>query len=362
MEKQVTVRGTEKHKFRLSVVWIATLLFVIATIVLMVFFVQISSQVEQDIDQTEYGRYYAMIVNDRDSEFWRAVYAGAQEAGRNRGVFVELLGENLSQRYGREDLMRIAIAASVDGIILEADESPEMRALIDEATEQGISVVTLYTDNAASNRVSYVGISNYNLGKEYGAQVLKIAQERAAADISVRDEQLKVMVMVSQNANDAGQNILYSGIQETIDKAYGGHSEGNGPIDVSLMTVDDTNEFSVEESVRSLFIQYRDKLPDIIICLDEITTASAYQAVVDYNKVGSVSILGYYDSGAILKAVERGVIYATASIDTAQMGRACVDALTEYEEYGNTSQYFTADVTIIDRTNISNWTKKEVED
>ncbi len=36
---------------------------------------------------------------------------------------MELLGENLSTAYSKEELLKIAIASGADGIILEADES-----------------------------------------------------------------------------------------------------------------------------------------------------------------------------------------------------------------------------------------------
>ena len=98
-----------------------------------------------------------------------------------------------------------------------------------------------------------------------------------------------------------------------------------------------------------------EKLPDIIICLNELSTTCVYQAVVDYNCVGEVAILGYYDTDTILKAIKRNVVNATISIDTEQMGAFCVDALQEYYRFGYTSQYFTADVTIIDQNNVGEY-------
>ena len=105
-----------------------------------------------------------------------------------------------------------------------------------------------------------------------------------------------------------------------------------------------------------------EELPDIIVCLNELNTTCVYQAVVDYNKVGQIAILGYFDSDTIINAIDRNVINATISIDTGQMGRFCVDALTEYYEFGNTSQYFTADVTLIDKSNVSGYLEGGDED
>ena len=78
--------------------------------------------------------------------------------------------------------MQVAIASGVDGIIVTADESEEMTALIDRAMSEGIPVVTLYGDNTQSVRCSFVGVGSYNLGREYGRQVVKIVQERLAGN------------------------------------------------------------------------------------------------------------------------------------------------------------------------------------
>ncbi len=300
-------------------------------------------------DKEKYDQYYVMITEDRKSDFWQSVYRGAYERGQEENIYVDLLGEHLSQEYSREDLMRIAMTSGVDGIFVESDESDEMLQMIDEAVDRGIPVVTLYGDNTHSERCSFVGVGSYNLGREYGRQVLKLAAAQEIPDV------LDVAVLVNAHALNSAQNIVCSGIQDTLEQ-----EKLQGPeIELSLITVDDTNTFSVEESIRDIFMEK--KLPDIIICLNELNTTCVYQAVVDYNCVGEVSILGYYDTDTILKAIERNVINATISIDTEQMGAFCVDALREYYRYGYTSQYFTADVTIIDQNNVGEYLTEQEE-
>lgn len=300
-------------------------------------------------DKEKYDQYYVMITEDRKSDFWQSVYRGAYERGQEENIYVDLLGEHLSQEYSREDLMRIAMTSGVDGIFVESDESDEMLRMIDEAVDRGIPVVTLYGDNTHSERCSFVGVGSYNLGREYGRQVLKLAATQENSDV------LDVAVLVNARALNSAQNIVCSGIQDTLEQEKLQEPE----VELSLITVDDTNTFSVEESIRDIFMEK--KLPDIIICLNELNTTCVYQAVVDYNCVGEVSILGYYDTDTILKAIERNVINATISIDTEQMGAFCVDALREYYRYGYTSQYFTADVTIIDQNNVGEYLTEQEE-
>lgn len=330
---------------------IAVLISIVAICVCIFMFLTYIRGFREVADADSYDKYYVMITKDRKSSFWQSVYQGAYRRGLEENVYVDLLGENLSENYSREDLMRIAISSGVDGIFVESDESGELTELIDEAVDRDIPVVTLYGDNTHSKRCSFVGVGSYNLGREYGRQVLKIARENTWENRVIR-----VAIVMNAYAMDTGQNIISSGIQDAIEQEKTEATD----FSVSYITVDDTNTFSVEESIRDIFMEER--LPDIIICLNELNTTCVYQAVVDYNQVGQISILGYYDSDTIINAIDRNVVNATISIDTEQMGGFCVEALTEYYLLGNTSQYFTADVTLIDKSNVAQYLEGGDED
>ncbi len=356
---------TTKYTFDL----ILTIFLLFVTMVMGVFaFTMYVDHFTQESDPNRYDKYYIMIAEDNSSSFWQSVYKGAYEEGLLQNSYVDLLNGAFDHNYSREDMMRIAIASEVDGIIVAADESEEMEQLINEASAKGIPVVTLYGDNTQSDRCTFVGIGSYDLGREYGRQVLEIVHRKQLPKAQVKviplyDENgerlmwterveyppVRVMVLVNVNTQDSGQNILCSGIQETIENEK---AEGQ-EVELSLVSIDDTSTFSVEESIRDIFME--GDLPDIIICLNELNTTCVYQAVVDYNKVGQVNILGYYDSDTILKAIDRNVIYATVTIDAAQMGKYCVEALTEYNAFGNTSQYFIADIELINKDNVAEY-------
>lgn len=129
-------------------------------------------------DKEKYDQYYVMITEDRKSDFWQSVYRGAYERGQEENVYVDLLGEHLSQEYSREDLMRIAMTSGVDGIFVESDESDEMLQMIDEAVRTGgflwlPCMVTTHIVKDAALSVSEA----INLGREYGRQVLKLTSD-----------------------------------------------------------------------------------------------------------------------------------------------------------------------------------------
>ena len=336
---------TEKNNGNKNLKWLlwVAISAVFVTVILIIGVFQIYlKRFQSDNNAVEYSGYYAMIVEDRKSDFWQAIYQSAYEAGLEQNVYVDLFGENLSQNYSRQELMEIAIYSEVDGIIVEADESRQMAELINRASEAGIPVVTIYSDSTSSARLSYVGAGNYDVGREYGRQVLKIGESRRISQ--------DVLVLMDANSDDSSQNIVWSGIQETILRE---NNSDTIEYRFSMLAIDDSTTFSVEESIRKIFLE--EEVPDIIICLNELNTTCVYQTVVDYNKVGEVRILGNYTSDIILKGIYRNVIDATITVDTEQMGQYCVDALIEYEELGNTSDYFAADITLIDMNNISDY-------
>ncbi len=323
------------------------LLVTVGSLVFFRYQIEKSPQLVQAEAYEEFERYYVLIPSNVKSSFWQSVYKGAKLEGEKTGALIEMLGENLSTIYSEEQLMRIAIDSKVRGIIVEANERLQMKELIDEASRQGIPVVTAFGDNSLSSRQSYVSINNYNLGGEYGEQVSELAKSFFA---SGQKERMHVMVLVNGNTDDSSQNIVFNGLQKTLET----ESRYFSQIELETVAVDSDGAFAAEEDIRDIFMN-KEHLPDVIICLNELNTTCVYQAVVDYNMVGQISILGYYDSDTILKAIDKNVITSTVSVDTNQVGQYCVQALNEYVETGHVSEYFSVDISIITSKNVNKY-------
>ncbi len=358
MGTQETTNKLNKQRMLL----LTTVLFTLATLVVgALVFRFYMADFGKASEATEYDKYYVMITDNYKADFWQAVYKGAFDAAKEQNIYVDLLGQNIAGDYSCEQLMKIAIASQVDGIIVFANESEEMTNLINEADDKGIPVITLYGDSTKSKRRSFVGVGSYNIGREYGRQIFNIIKEKRREDFIESEKMghrktMQIAVLVNTDSQDSGQNIIISGLQETLDQENATNSE----FSISIVPVDNKNPFSVEESIRDIFLN--DTVPDVIVCLNEQNTICAYQAVVDFNKVGDVNILGYYNSESIVNAIDKGIVYATISIDTRQMGQYCIEALSDFYDYGTTSEYFTADVTLINGKNVAEYLIKEESD
>lgn len=287
-----------------------------------------------------YGKHYAFIVNDRSDSFWEAVYKSAKEEAEGYDIFLELFGKNLAVNYSKSQLLEIAIESKVDGVIIEGDDSKGLSDLINEAVQKQIPVITVLSDCTNSERQSFVGVNSYNIGQVCGEQAKQIG----------KDSKVDILVLMNSDTNNTIQNIIYAGIRDTLNKDIHTSNEFN----LTALAVNNNSTFGTEETVRDIFMS-ENSIPDIMICLDEVSTTSAYQAAVDYNKVGEVNIIGCYTSDTILNAIDREVINSTISIDYNELGRYCIDALNEYKNTGHVSEYMSADINLITSENVGEY-------
>ena len=244
-----------------------------------------------DLEETKeqsYEAHYAFIVDNPEDEYWQQVYEAAKEEGKKQNIYVEQIFENVSQTYETKEYMDIAIAEKVDGILLQSSSKsvgPEMNA----AMEAGIPVVTMLHDNYSGRRCAFVGVNDSSLGDSY-------------AEL----------------------------IQENISKKQG------AKIRVQLLEGED--EFATEKAVRDCILDEK-QCPDVLVSLSLEGTAYAYQAVVDYSKVGTVKIIGAYENDEIRRGLGKKVIAASVAIDSEAIGKTAIQALQEYKKNGIVNEY-----------------------
>lgn len=288
----------------------------------------------QEESSEVYKYKYDMIVDSPDSSFWQAVYNCAQEWAQKNDAILELKGSGRDNDYDKLDYMDMSIASSADGIILQYSGEQGLETKINEAVQKGIPVVTVMGDAVHSNRQSFVGVSDYQLGSAYGEKVAEY----------VTEDTKSILILLKKNIDDMNQSQIYTQISNAAQAKAG----AAGDIKITGRNLLSTGTFETEEAVTDIF-QQKDKVPDILVCMDEETTECARQAVLDFNLAGKVTIIGYYSSEDILAAVEKGVISVTCDVDTDQLGQYSIEALTEYQKDGRTNSYYNVDINFLDQ-------------
>jgi simple sugar transport system substrate-binding protein len=118
--------------------------------------------------------FYVVTHGLASDPYWVTVNDAAEQAGADLGVEVNVsfaAGDVAAQK----EAFNAAIAAQADGI---AVSSPETGAFVDEvaaATEAGIPVVFLDTDDKTTGRLAYVGADLFLLGSTWASYLVENA-------------------------------------------------------------------------------------------------------------------------------------------------------------------------------------------
>ncbi|MCF0134709.1 MAG: substrate-binding domain-containing protein [Blautia sp.] len=298
-----------------------------------------------DDDILTYDRHYVMISDDR-SALWQSIYESAKKKAKEQNAYLEWMGKDMLSSFSTEENMKIAIASDVDGIILYPDGGEEEKELISQARENAIPVVTVFADSPDSRRISCVGINYYQMGDLYRDWLIQ----------SLKPGHTKIMILVDSKIQEENANLLYSRLFQAAES--GKNNEQTAAIEVH--DIDAASTFDAEEVIRDIILD-EEVMPDILICTNTVSTECAYQAIIDYNKVGNIEIAGYYVTDDILSAISKGIIPFDIAPDTEQTGQLCVEALNEYLQYGYVSNYYNVRLNSITRKNVWEYMEQQEE-
>ncbi|MBQ9512335.1 MAG: hypothetical protein IJR58_04005, partial [Lachnospiraceae bacterium] len=92
-----------------------------------------------------------------------------------------------------------------------------------------------------------------------------------------------------------------------------------------------------------------DRIPDFIILFSEQDTLNAYQVLVDYNRIGDVTMIGCSSSETILNAVARGAVHSVIVTEEEELAENAIEAMETFRTTGHVSEYIAADTIVIDR-------------
>ncbi len=348
-KKEPNGESYSNRSYRFMIV--GTVIMIVAAVVTGIIFRVITKMIRNvEQEQTmEYDLHYAFVVEDSDSDFWQEVFDAADEQAREYNIYLEDIGNNLGREYSTEDILRIAVNSGVDGIVYSGAVSDKVADLIDSASDNGTGVVVLQNDVEKSKRQCYVGLNYYELGQMYATQVEKLVD-------TANMEETSIDILVDTDMSEGASNLIVMAIEDYLREK----NEEDFLPEIVVTRIEAEDIFSAEESIRNIFLE-KENLPDIMLCVNSVYTRCAYQAVVDYNLVGEIQIIGYFANDTILDAVDKQVIFSTISVDTQEMGKSCIQALYEYNNMGYTNSYLPVGVEVVDQNKAHNMISEKAD-
>lgn len=281
--------------------------------------------------------HFALICQNIDEPFWKTIKKGALEASNEFNVAVEFYGPRFTNINEELQYLDMAIASRVDGIVTHVLNENQFSLLIDKAAKYDIPVVTIEADAKNSKRAAFVGTNSYKLGTEWGKQIIQATSGQA------------VVAMIISNVNGESentvQNLMISGLKDSVKKYPF--------IKVKTVQANKNGIFSAEEVTKDILNKFDDV--NVILCISANDTIGAAQVLVDFNKVGNITIIGYDNTPDILRYIEKGVIYGTVASNPNKMGYESIKSLIEIKKKNRTSSYVSTDVHPITVENLNEY-------
>jgi ribose transport system substrate-binding protein len=220
---------------------------------------------------------------------------GMTLAGRDLNVKTEYLGPSTLDLNAMINTIEQQIVRKVSGLLVVGfDES--LKPSINKAIAAGIPTVTLDADIADSNRYTFLGTGNFNVGV-LGAKTL------------------------AQAIGGQGKVAIVTRIgQSNLEERVAGYKSGLAAypgIQLVAVVNDNSDSNQAASAVGTLIRQH----PDLagVACVEAAGGVGAATAVKEAGKVGQIKIVSMDRDNGTLDFIKQGVIYASTAQKTALM-------------------------------------------
>ncbi|GBF10363.1 substrate-binding domain-containing protein [Tepidibacillus sp. HK-1] len=322
-------RFTYKLKKYINII----LLILIVTISFIFYKIQTYEQIEV-LQKPKY--HFFVILQSSVDPFWEEIRLGIEKAAKQNNVAVEFNSPRFNNPEEELKYLDIAVASHVDGIITHVSPNANFKDVIDKAYLKNIPVVTVENDDVNSSRNAFVGTNSFLLGKEAGNLMVQATAGKAKIAIIMNND---------YELDEVSQNLKINGFFSTI-RDY-------KEMEVIKIFSSRLGILSAEEITQSILKDY----PQVnaIYTTNSVDTLGSAQVIVDSNKVGVVTLVGYGDTENILRYIGKSIIYGTVMSDPYKMGYESIEALIDIKEKKTTSTFIDTGVKVITMKNLQDY-------
>ena len=128
----------------------------------------------QPVDSTTTRYRVALIAkNNRNSEFWDAVFIGAEAAATEYNLQLTITAPDDEEDYAAQNqLIADAVEDGAQAIVFSAIDYEANAAAIDAAAAAGVTVISVDSAVNSDNVAAYIGADNYGAGRMVAQSVL----------------------------------------------------------------------------------------------------------------------------------------------------------------------------------------------
>ncbi|MEZ6095425.1 MAG: sugar-binding protein [Pirellulaceae bacterium] len=269
-------------------------------------------------------RHKIAFVTNCVADFWKIGEAGAMKAAQDLNVDVEVKmppatgGTAPNQKRILEQLMN----KGVEAFAVSPADPANQTDLLNEIAKNS-KLITHDSDAPDSNRLLYVGMSNYDAGRMVGELVKEAIPDGG-----------NVILFIGSIEQDNGRLRRQGVIDELLDrshdpKRYDAPDEevGNDKYTILATRVDDFDEARKKQQPEQALVKY-DKI-DCMVGLFEYNPPFILDALTTNGKIGQIKVVGFDENPRTLEEIKKGNCVGTVVQDPFNYGYKSVEILTK---------------------------------
>lgn len=251
---------------------------------------------------------YSVIVHSvPDGSFWNVVKKGAEDAGTQYGVNVEVTGDPEGSRQAQ--LIDSAVANQPDGIVVSMANPDALQGSLEAAAAAGIPVITI---NSGEDRSTELGALAH-FGQSEGVAGEGVGERLA-------EEGAQKVVCLIHEAGNVGLEERCAGVAT----GFGG--------EVMNLQVDLNNPQGIQATVESTLMG--DESIDTVVGLNPSVTTAALAGVEASGR--DIKVASFDIDADVLAGIQEGTILFTVDQQQYLQGYLPIAMLVLYHDNGNT--------------------------
>jgi ribose transport system substrate-binding protein len=258
----------------------------------------------------------AMIPKGTTHEFWKAMHAGAEQAGKEFDV--EVIWKGPLKEDDREAQIKIVedfISQKVSGIVLAPLDDTALRVPVMNAAKAGIPVVIVDSGLKSEDWTSFVATDNYKGGLLGGERLAELLHGEGKVVMLRYEEGSESTMNRERGFMDAIAQ--HQGITVVSSNQYGGATTE------SAYRASENLLAPLKQSDGTLSIQG-------IFCPNESTTFGMLRALQDAGLAGKVRYVGFDSSAKLIESLGKGELDGLVLQNPKKMGYLGVKTVIEH--------------------------------